>query len=371
MANIKIGILTFHRATNYGAVLQAYGLVSYLNSLGYDAKIIDYTPKRMAQIFIPFWKKNLSSLIACLFVNLKQMPTILKRYAKRKMFWEYIKKTLPLTSQVIMDEDLPTFDAIFVGSDQIWSTCFTGGVDKFYFGQFNSKGARLISYAGSAAEDMDRSFCSTNNAQLLNSFFAVSVREKELQTYLQKQLPRKNIVQVLDPTLMAGPTFYENLVGNSRPLSKPYILIYQVIREQNEHIQMYAKKKANDLGCVLVEIKDSKLYIDNGRGYEVNGWVDPSLFVALHKFASHVITTSFHGTAFSLMFERSFDVISISPEVDSRAKALLHLINLDDRLISLPVINEPKPLVYNAINNKLEDLRTSSRSFIESALHSS
>lgn len=368
MYDKKIGILTFHRATNYGAILQAYGLVSYLKSLGCDAKIIDYKPERMSRLFIPFRSKNIRSIIACVYVNIKQIPAIWRKFKRRKMFWDYIKVILPMTSRVIKDEDLPAFDFIFVGSDQIWSTCFTGGPDKFYFGQFNSKGAKLISYAGSAAEDMDGSFYSTNNAQLLNVFFAISVRERELQSYLQKQLPQKDIVLVLDPTLLAGFEFFDGLVMKNRPLSKPYVLIYQVIREQDDNIQQYAINKAKELDCILVEIKDSKMYIDCGRGYEEKGWVNPSMFVSLHKYASHVITTSFHGTAFSLMFNRSFDVVSISPEVDSRAEALLQQIGLDDRLIKLPNVNEQKPLIYEEINYKLEELRASSQSFINGVL---
>lgn len=364
----KIGILTFHRATNYGAVLQAYALVSYLNEQGYEAKIIDYKPNDMAEIISPISKKNLKGVIIWLYSNLKNITTLRGKYAKRKIFWEYVNATLPMTSKVATEEDIPVLDAIIVGSDQVWSTCFTGGVDKFYFGQFDSKGAKLISYAGSAAEDMKGSFYSTSNAKLLNDFDAISVREDELQEYLQKQLCNKEIVRVLDPTLMAGRDIFDKLVKDTVPLDKPYVLIYQVIRKQDEKIQKYARQKAKELGCVVVEIKDSKMYVDYGNGYVENGWVNPTMFVALHKKSEYIITTSFHGTAFSLMFNREFDVVSVSPEVDSRAKALLHQLKLDERMVSLPCQITHKPLIYKEVNEIMDELRKPSREFLKGAL---
>lgn len=370
MENKKIGILTFHRATNYGAILQAYGLVSYLNSQGYDAKIIDYKPKGMANTYSFFHLQSLKPkrILVFFYINLMRLLEFPKKCKKRNMFWNYIEKTLPMTEMVIEEQDLPSLDAIFVGSDQIWSTCFTGGLDKFYYGQFNRKGAKLISYAGSAAEDMENSFYSTNNALLLESFDAISVREDELHEYLQDQLPKKEIVKVLDPTLLAGANYFENLIEGVKPYNKPYILIYQVIRKQDSLIQEYAKQKAKELYCDIIEIKDSKMFVDRGDGYVENGMVDPTLFVALYKHASHIITTSFHGTAFSLMFNRPFDVVSVSPEVDSRAKDLLHQVGLNNRMINLPDDRSTGKIDWPSVNQKFDELRKPSRAFINEVL---
>lgn len=370
MTNKKIGILTFHRATNYGAILQAYGLVSYLNAQGHDAKLIDYKPTGMANVFTiyPFKSFLPKGILVFFYINLMRLWDFPKKSAKRKMFWSYIQKTLPMTSKVVDEQDLPVFDAIFVGSDQVWSTCFTGGLDKFYYGQFDRKGAKLISYAGSAAEDMEGSFYSTNNAKLLETYDAISVREDEIQKYLQEQLPNKEIVKVLDPTLMAGADYFEKLIEGVQPHNKPYILIYQVIRKQDTLIQMYAKQKAKELGCAIIEIKDSKMFEDTGNGYIEKGMVDPTMFVALYKHAKHIITTSFHGTAFSLMFNRPFDVVSVSPEVDSRAKDLLHQVGLNNRMINLPYDRSTGKIDWSSVNQKFDELRKPSRAFINEVL---
>ena len=370
MTNKKIGILTFHRATNYGAILQAYGLESYLNSKGYDAKIIDYKPKGMANTYSFYHLQSLTPkrILLFFYINFMRILEFPKKSKKRNMFWNYIEKALPMTSNVVNDNDLPKMDVIIVGSDQVWSTCFTGGLDKFYYGQFNRKGAKLISYAGSAAEDMENSFYSTNNALLLESFDSISVREDELKAFLQDQLPNKKIVKVLDPTLMAGAEYFETLIKGVRPYNKPYILIYQVIRKQDSLIQEYAMRKAKELDCEIIEIKASKMYVNNGNGYVENGMVDPTMFVALYKHSSYIITTSFHGTAFSLMFNRPFDVVSVSPEVDSRANDLLCQVGLEDRMINLPCDCSSAKIDWSIVNQKMEDLRKPSRVFINEAL---
>ena len=175
---MKIGILTFHRATNYGAILQAYALIQYLINQGYDAKIVDYKPKGMGILYAPINVPGFLKKIKRIVLNLLMLPSLLTRYKKREMFWKYINKVLPMTDIVLSSGDLPRMDVYIVGSDQVWSVCFTGGIDNLYWGQFDRNGAKLISYAGSAAENMGDSFYSNENAKLLESFDFISVREK-------------------------------------------------------------------------------------------------------------------------------------------------------------------------------------------------
>lgn len=366
---MKIGILTFHRATNYGAVLQAYALVSYLNSIGYDAKIIDYKPKGMGQLYASVSVPGIFKKAKRVVLNILMLQSLRARKAKRDMYWEYISNVLPMTNPVLDEKDFPELDAIFVGSDQVWSTCFTGGLDRFYWGQFDRKGAKLMSYAGSAAEDMQGSFYSTDNAKLLMAFDEISVREDELQIYLQKSLPEKQIVKVLDPTLMAGVSYFDELIKDEKPLERPYILVYQVIRSKDSVIQNYAKQLSEEYGCDVVEIKNGRLYTtNNGKTVVSDGLINPTQFVSLYKYAKYIVTTSFHGTAFSLLFNRPFDVVSVSPDVDSRAKDLLEQIGLRDRMVSLPIQTAKKDINWNLVNRTMDDYRKPSRQFITDSL---
>ena len=366
---MKIGILTFHRATNFGAILQAYGLVSYLKKQGHDVQVVDYKPAGMGLLYAPINVPTLFRKLKRIALNIYMLPSLPTRAKKRKMFWQYTESHLPLTNKILKEEDLPIFDAIFVGSDQVWSAKFTGGVDKFYWGQFDKKGAKLLSYAGSAAEDMDGSFYNTQNAELLNCYDAISVREDELKEYLQRELPKKQISKVLDPTLLAGREVFEELVKSERNPTEPYVLIYQVIRDKDEEIQRYAKIISDKLGCAIYEIKNSQLYITRiGETRTIPGLINPSGFVNFFRNAKYVITTSFHGTAFSILFNRPFSVVSVSAEVDSRAKDILQQLNLDERMIILPQDTFNMELDWNSINTNLENKRRPSELFIEESL---
>lgn len=366
---MKVGILTFHRATNYGAILQAYGLVSYLRLQGHDVQVLDYKPESMGSLCYPLDAPSLAGKLKRLALNVYMLPSLPSRAKKRRMFWGYVERTLPLSNRIVKDADLQRYDAIIVGSDQVWSTKFTGGLDRFYWGQFDRKGARLIAYAGSAAEDMEGSFYSTDNVSLLGSFDFISVREEELKAYLLKQFPNRRIIKVLDPTLLAGRGVFDELVGAGSITERPYVLIYQVIREKDKEIQQYARMISQRNGLEILEIKQSHLYaVKEGRTRLLSGFIEPIEFVSLFKNASYIITTSFHGVAFSLIFNRPFNAVTISREVDSRAKDLLEQVGLGDRMISLPQEDFNADLDWDRTTGKLADLRTSSEAFLAQAL---
>lgn len=368
---MKIGILTFHRATNYGAVLQAYALVHYLNkNEEYDAKIVDYKPKGMGVLYASLDVSGLYRKLKRIILNILMLFSLKKRYNKRKMFWNYIKGVLPMTDKVDNVDMVPDMDAFIVGSDQVWSVCFTGGLDPFYWGLFERKGAKMISYAASAAENMEDSFFSSGNSRYLETFDFISVRESELQQYLQKEISTKDIVKVLDPTLMAGADIFEELIKNEKPLAERYILIYQVVRVENDNIQEYAIKMAHQNDCNVVEIKNSQLWLNsNGKTTILKELVTPTQFVSLFKNAQFIITTSFHGTAFSLLFNRPFLVVSVSEEVDSRAKDILVQLGIEERLVLLPLSNNViKEINWELVNEKLGELRIPSREFLKQSL---
>ena len=366
---MRIGILTFHRATNYGAILQAYGLVEFLRSQGHDVQIVDYRPAGMGVLYSPINVPTLYRKLKRIALNVYMLPSLPRRKKKRDMFWNYTENTLPLSRPVSGIETLPNYDAYVVGSDQVWSTKFTGGLDKLYWGQFDKRTAKLISYAGSAAEDMEGSFYKTDNVRLLESFNSISVREDELKHFLQSKLTDKSITKVLDPTLLAGRDVFNELVKDEKIPGRSYVLIYQVICEKDREIQGYAAMIANSLKCDIYEIKNSLLHItQNGQTKVIPGFINPSQFVSLFKHASYIITTSFHGTAFSLLFNKPFSVVSIKPEVDSRAKDILQQIGIEERLVTLPQSEYNVDIKWEVVNSRLEQLRIPSKEFLDEAL---
>ena len=202
------------------------------------------------------------------------------------------------------------------------------------------------------------------------NFDAISVREDELRDYLESKLPEKHIIKVLDPTLLAGRGVFDDLTKEENAITDPYILIHQVIREKDQEIQSYAKLIANKLGCDIYEIKNSQLYISsNNRAKVTPELINPTKFVNYFKCAKYIITTSFHGTAFSLLFNKPFNVISVSPEVDSRAQDILQQLDLEDRMISLPINSCDLEIKWDAVNKKMEQLREPSVKFLNKSLN--
>lgn len=149
---MKIGILTFHRAHNYGAVLQAYALVTYLRGQGYQAEIIDYRPKSIenAHGTLPIGRlKNLSFVRKIIFL-IKILPYLPARYRRAKKFHTFIN-SMPTSKDIYTDKfnSIKGYDYIIVGSDQVWNSHITNGLSPFYSGDIKSD-AKWISYAASA-----------------------------------------------------------------------------------------------------------------------------------------------------------------------------------------------------------------------------
>ena len=367
---MKIGIFTFHRASNYGAVLQAYALQEYLSSQGYETCVVDYVPPVMGKLFCSMKVKGIYSKLKRLAVNIIYLPHILLRIKRRNLFRRFADTYLNLSRKILSDNDILDFDLFIIGSDQVWNVIFTGGVDRYYWGDFSTKkGAKKISYAASASENMNETFGSSSNIELLNNFDAISVREEELQSLLLERMQDKRIEKVLDPTLMAGREYFDNIKSKGFEVAKNYILVYQVIMSQNKAIQKFVADIAKRNDWEIIELPSSinfsKMLF---RPNKYMQWASPIDFVTLFRNAKFVVTTSFHGTAFSLLYNVPFYVISISKSVDSRAADLLSQLGLSRRLIKLPQEEIDYDIDWASVNSKLDKLRLDSRKFLNDSI---
>ena len=355
---MKIGILTFHQAINFGAVLQAYALQETLKSLGHDATVIDYTPT---------WDNSVHGGV--LFELKQRIKKVLFTpvHAKRsKIFKAFCDQHLKLDG-LNLNDATNDYDAFILGSDQIWNPVITAnGFDHVYFGDFVSvKGIKKISYAGSIG--------STNNVSdtqkkefidLLNSLDGVSIREKELQDYLTENSVKSHIV--LDPVLLSGKECFEHLVHEVKE-KEPYLLVFQINRDQS--VLDYAKRVANELNLKLVEIVPMVATKDVSFR---NQTMSPSDFLSYIHHASYIVTGSFHATAFSILFHKKLSVLE-NAKASSRMKSLLESVGLIDRLTNdynAPINKNAllSEIDYNAVENKLADLRCESINYLKSNL---
>lgn len=357
---MKIGVLTFHCAHNYGAVLQCYATQEFLRSMGHDVEIINYRPTYLIEPYKIFSiRRTLSKNPIRLIRNIiKDLLVFRLRNKRWRGFERFINNHLNIGNIVTAGEIPTDYDVYIVGSDQIWNPKLTRGFDGVFFCcfQFLKEHRKFIAYAASMeAKDLDEESIGfyTNN---LKHFDAISVRETDLLRLLQP-LSSTDIRHVLDPTLMAPVHIWDNFSSNE-VIEKKYVVVYQV-RTNKKTIDI-ANYIATQLGAevkILVawmEINSKNMYQD----------ATPEDFVNTIRNAACVVTTSFHGTAFSVIFNRPFYTIKLNDGADSRSSSLLNSIGLSDRLISIEDLPEFTAIDYTDVNVKLDILRQESQKFI-------
>ena len=354
---MKIGIITFHCAHNYGAVLQCYALQEFLKSLHHEVYVIDYRPDYFNRINLPFSiKRNVrKNLLKFTYGVCKELFLLNISQKRSSRFEKFISHRLHLISESSLYTDT-TFDAYVYGSDQIWNTTMMNGkFDSVYTASFPmARNAKNIGYAVSMGHaSLSYELCGRLK-ELVRNFSGLSVRELSLQAFLS-QVTGSTYPVVLDPTLLVGRNLFNDIATN--PIAKkPYVLIYQcVCVKETEYI---AKQIANELHAEVVSLfagvsKQDKM-----------SYASPEEFVGYFKYASCVVTTSFHGTVFSILFNRPFYTVKIGNQIDARSTDLLSDLGLQERMVER--IDRPhfKELDYEKVNENLERLRQYSRGFL-------
>lgn len=358
---MKIGILTFHSAHNYGAVLQAYALKEVLKSMGHSVDIIDYNHKSLTKTkCLMIEKGGIVVKIKGLVKSIVLLPVSARR---KRGFNKFITRWLSPAPLDITCEEC-NVDAFVFGSDQIWNDRLLGDYDPVYFGDFAAaKGKRLISYAASlgranAAEDELRFF-----KEVLEPFTGVGVREKSLQGLLEPYCSSP-VEVVLDPTLLADSSLFSPILKMPSVMNRPYVLIYQITHVSRKMREM-AEAVAEQLGATVVELASclsAKLMPLKNQG------ASPEEFIGFIKNAACVFTTSFHGTAFSVIMERPFYTVMRGGDHDERSRSLLGLLGLENRLVT-----EGESVKFTSIDfehpcEKLDELRSSSLLFLKNSL---
>ena len=326
---MKIGILTYHRAHNYGAMLQAYALLSYLRNNGHDVEIIDYWPDmhRIQYALIkPIVGNSIISKIKCIIAT---TITFIRRYIRIRKFENFSQKYLNLNSTIqypMPDWGYLQYDCIIVGSDQIWRNHESDGkhigFDPVYFCQNIPKNIRCISYAASMGiiqlNKEDKDFFKN----YLNRFSRILVRENSLKETID-ELGFDSII-VVDPTLLLSKDEWNKFLPNKRFHTTKYVLYYELVKSKEALV--FAKHKAEELGCKLL-IMDATIPLIPQRRHI--SYASPIEFLHAIRDAEFVIATSFHGTAFSVIFEKQFITIGLKKNAD-RVQTMLHQLDIEE-----------------------------------------
>lgn len=371
---LKIGILTLPITENYGGILQALALYRFLSKQDHNIVLI------YKETHSSFWKELLrKSLLKIPFHNFKNIKSnneLNKLKLERKKFHRsFIEKEIMNISKVLYTkQDLENFakqenfDAVIVGSDQVWRKAYIN--DKYYKSYFldfiDGKKTKKISYAASFGKDHWEGNDDVQDiSKLLQDFSAISVREVSGVDVLKNTFKNENAVNVLDPTLLMSKEFYINEI-----ISK-----YVTSKVQKGGIVTYVLDEAKEKREIISFVKE-KLEIENlthlkgfnnsKETYSVPEWL------ASFANADFVVTDSFHGMVFSIIFEKEFVVIGNPKRGIDRFLSLLLLLKLENRLIfDLNDLEKKdlKPIDYSRIKIVLDNEKKKSKDFLLGALN--
>jgi hypothetical protein len=378
---MKIGILTYHQAHfrfvqkhNYGAILQAYALKETLRELikDSDVEVINYIPaidndKRYKKYFLRSKIPNslLLKFKTALFLAL-QFPKTFKRQRKVKHF---ISSHLNLSLKVYQEfKENYDYDIFVLGSDQIWNKGILGYFDPVLWGDFKTKdNAKIISYAPSGGikefQDKDRVYIKNK----LNKLNNISVREESFKLLLQP-LSEQDIFITLDPTLLANPNIFTRIAKPPKTNTK-YVLIY-LLSDNNGDIINLAKHIAKTLNLEIHTIT----FLDNKwRSHKnIHETCSPQEFLGFFMHAEYVLTNSFHGTAFSLVFQKEFLSFLSNQPKDERIINILTKLDLKHKaVINMEQANNNWKLKTNwsLVTELLSNERKHSKKFLKNAIH--
>lgn len=301
----KVGIITFHFVNNFGGALQAYALRRVVeNECNSDAIIIDYRN----------WFIRLTDRIRLLPIssNMKEIVSGLKtmgqRISRRNKFGNFTKNNNKLSQKYLnhwqINHTPPGCDKYICGSDQIWNPFLTMGVSSNYFLAFEPDADNKIAYAPSFGTDGIASRYEKKIGHYIETIGYLSVREKSGQELIKK-LTGKDAQRLIDPTFLLDKSDWEQVAVNPLKSKEPYILLY--IMQRDIEVYKYAKKIKEQMGIIIVEI--SRYGYQPGFVDEVLIDVGPAEFLGLFRDAAYICTNSYHGLAYSIIFEKEFCLI--------------------------------------------------------------
>lgn len=326
---MKTLTITFHHTHNYGAVLQAYALQQTIIKLGHDNIIFEYPYQ--SSLFCNSKSSSLKSFIINNCINLcivLRYNKIKKRDEAFKKFHKKLNLTRIYNSFEDFKNDYPKVDAFIVGSDQVWNLKSSPQFVGVRLLNFKIKDAFKISYAASIEKLSYTDSQKLEVSKALNDFKAISLREESAREYISK-ITDRDCERHIDPVFLLSQNEWNKLAEDPNFEFK-YILIYQV-QSVDDRLQKLVNVLKERTGYKTVTINPGyfkRLNVD----YTI--WdASPEQFLGYFKKATIVVSGSFHGAAFALIYRKPLYVV-IKEGFGSRMIELLRLFNMEEYLIT-------------------------------------
>lgn len=386
----KIGLLTLPIYTNYGGILQIVALYEYLTSIGKEPILLERYQREsfthqlglaLVKALPSFMFMSSAAKSAGVAPKRRSLVTRLRhlwlkdrRLRAYELHRPFIHRHLanrsgPLYSSSQMKEavrDL-ALDAVIVGSDQVWRSEYQprGSMGDYFLGFISDSVARKISYGASfGSNSWEYTSLTDRVSKLLADFDFVSVREESGVGICRDALKRQDVYHVLDPTMLVPLSFYETLTNGVPTAKKEKQLLEYILDDSGVYAEMGERVASGMWDCYTVR----KLVLDsNTAPLTVPAWL------RAFRESDFIITDSFHGVVFSLLFNREFVAILNRGRGADRFISLLGQLNLTNRLVYEVSVEHLEnlartPIDYAAVNARLDALRVNSTAFLRRAL---
>lgn len=360
---MKIGILTFHNAYNAGAVLQTFALQSFLSSLGHDVEVLDYRNKKIEERYKLFSFRSMPKRNPIRFVKY-----LLNRIYRKRMYYLFrcdVDKYLRISPKInnFLDIYKQEKDLIVIGSDQLWNNSLTGYNDPFYWAEFTQSGrTKAITYAicmnSDTISEEDVNYIRHN----ISNFSAISVRETPLADFLSN-LTEMDIHVSLDPTLMINRNVWTRMpIIDKKPTSQKYVCVYAILERAKVIDEARKLASSNGFQLIVMEpIADVSLFNNRYNPATLLG------FISAIANAEYVVTSSFHGLAFSIIFHKEVFVFGDSGK-NERMRSLLDKLGIMDHFVVSGIYPRHR-IDYQEVERILNVQRNDSQNYLINAIN--
>ena len=368
----KIAAITFHSAYNYGSCLQAYALQEFCKNIAVESneqikyEIINFRLDVQRELYSVFRKNtNMTNIIR----NILSVPYRKQLKEKNNKFEKFINEKLNITKEYHSLDELEKekldYDCYISGSDQLWNTTAPDFSWAYYLPFV--KNAKRISYAASFGSVGINNNDKEKIIELLKKYDNISVREEEIQKQLEKLLNR-NVELNVDPTMLLTKDDWLKLIGNEKNKLENYILLYTLYPKKEVIMQAKKISKILNLPIVVTKFNNEKDYFNSFKKEYTSG---PIEFLRLINGAKLVISSSFHGNIFAILFEKPFLAIK-NGKKDLRLETVLDRMRLNDRIVTKEnletVCKKAYEISFKEAEKILNEERKKSKTYLKKSL---
>ncbi len=372
----KIGIMTFHASYNCGSILQTMALQNVLNKkYNIENEVINFSNENQRKLYSVFYKqlnaKNIIKNILCI----PGRKAIAKHY---KEYSEYIPSHIKMSKNFYgTEKELhgieKDYDGFICGSDQVWNVNCDDG-DKAYYLSFVEKKPKIAYAPSLGAINIMETDKKDEYKEYLKDYVALSTREDNGSKWIS-ELTGRDVPVVLDPTLLINEDEWEKKIDFEPDAPKEDYIFYYAFGyndENNYKIDEIAQKL--NLKVVIIDSKQwyiKRLY--RFKSFYLSKNTGPNAYLYFIKKSKYVVTASFHGSAFSIIFHKQFIYLKGAKHnpKDDRSSGLLKKMHLEERLITVDKLNEKilrKEIDYKEVDKSKKKLQEKSYKYLEDAL---